>query len=192
MSTTSPARAAATGPDGPADKLGAGRRITAESILRALAIPKRGEVIDLDPGRFNGMPRDPLSPPFQMVTYRTPHGVRIDGDIDFLRPEVNPSRTAWIDELLIGTIHCGAHIDALCHVTRGEDDEWYGGFPRRAVPRRLRPTRADASKLPALCAGASCSTSPAPTGSRSSRGLRDPRRGPRARRDLRQRRAAPG
>jgi len=132
------------------DEFGAGRLITAESMLRALAIPTRGELFDLDPGRFNGMPRDPLSPPFQLVTYRTPHGIRVDSDIDYLRPDVNPSGTAWIDELMIGTVHCGAHIDALSHVTRGDADEWYNGYAAHDHLGDFGPTYGDAAKLPAM------------------------------------------
>ena len=136
------------------DEFGAGRLITAESMLRALAIPTRGELFDLDPGRFNGMPRDPLSPPFQLVTYRTPHGIRVDSDIDYLRPDVNPSGTAWIDELMIGTVHCGAHIDALSHVTRGDADEWYNGYAAHDHLGDFGPRRADGAKLPAIiCRG---------------------------------------
>jgi len=55
-----------------------------------LYVPTRVEVFDLDPGRFNGMPRDPLSPPFQLVTHRTPRGIKNKEDIDLLRPEANP------------------------------------------------------------------------------------------------------
>jgi kynurenine formamidase len=131
-------------------ELGAGVLITPESLLAALTIPQRGEMFDLDPGRFNGMPRDPLSPPFHVVSHRTPHGVRAEGDIDFLRPEVNPTGTAWIDELVIGTIHCGAHMDALCHVTRGDRGEWYGGFTADKDLGDFGPLKADASKLPPI------------------------------------------
>ena len=133
--------------DVPEEELGAGALITPERLLAALQVPRSGEMFDLDPGRFNGMPRDPLSPPFQVVTYRTPRGVQAEGDIDFLRPDVNPTRTAWIDELLIGTIHCGAHIDALCHVTRGERGEWYGGFTADTDLGDFGPMKADASKI---------------------------------------------
>jgi len=134
------------------DELGAGRLVTSESIAAALKIPVSGSLFDLDPGRFNGMPRDPLSPPFQMVTYRTPHGIRVQGDVTYLQAEVNPTGTAWIDELMIGTVHCGAHIDALSHVTRGAPGEWHDGFSADEDLGDFGPLKADASKIPPIIA----------------------------------------
>lgn len=136
--------------DIPLDELGAGALVTPERILAALAIPTKGLVVDLDPGRFRGMPRHPLSPPFQLVTYRTPRGIRNEGDIESLRPEVNSVNTAWIDELMIGTVHIGAHIDALSHVTQGSRSEWYGGFSADTDLGDSGPLKADASKIPPI------------------------------------------
>jgi kynurenine formamidase len=136
----------------PVDERGAGAMIDSESVLSALRLPTDGRLYDLDPGRFNGMPRDPLSPPFQIVTYRTPRGIRVDADVPYLHPDANPTGTAWIDELMIGTVHCGAHIDALSHVTAGDDDAWYGGFTSAEALGDFGPLRADAAKLPAIFA----------------------------------------
>jgi hypothetical protein len=55
--------------------------------------------------------------------YRSPHGEQVQGDLDFLLPDANQVRQGFISELIIGTVHTGAHIDALCHITRGERNE---------------------------------------------------------------------
>lgn len=138
--------------DVPRDELGAAGLMTPETVAAALRIPSNGTVFDLDPGRFNGMPRDPLSPPFQLVTYRSPHGIRVERDIPYLEPEANPTSTAWIDELITGTVHCGAHIDALSHVTRGAKGEWYGGFSADTELGDFGPLKADASTIPPILA----------------------------------------
>jgi kynurenine formamidase len=138
--------------DVPPEELGAGARLTSSSVLDALRLPRTGELVDLDPGRFHGMPRHPLSPPFQITTYRTPRGIRNESDIEELRPSANPDNTAWNDELVIGTIHCGAHIDALSHVTAGPRDEWYGGASADKDLGDFGPMRGDARVLPPILA----------------------------------------
>lgn len=145
-----PFRIPLTGDELDREELGAGRMITERSVLHALSLPRSGAIFDLDPGRFNGMPRDPRSPAFQLLTYRTPHGIRVDGDVDDLAPGSNPTQTAWIDELMIGTVHCGAHIDALSHVTRGEADEWHGGHTAERSLGDFGPHVGDAAQLPAI------------------------------------------
>lgn len=138
--------------DVPRDELGAGTRITPGTVLGALQLARTGELVDLDPGRFHGMPRHPLSPPFQITTYRTPQGVRNEGDIADLLPAENPDNTTWIDELIIGTVHCGAHIDGLSHVTVGPRNEWYGGASADNDLGDFGPMRSDGRVLPPVIA----------------------------------------
>lgn len=97
--------------------------------MAALQLVKRGQVFDLDVGRWPGFPLYPTEPPFQVLTYRTPNGLRVDG----VFPEwtAAPTRVAWISELLVAGTHSGTHIDALAHVTEGPDDHWHDD--RRAV-----------------------------------------------------------
>jgi kynurenine formamidase len=103
--------------------------LTGEAVLAALTLVKRGDVFDLDVGRWPGFPLYPTEPPFQVLTYRTPSGLRADG----VFPEwtASPTKVSWNSEVLIAGTHSGTHIDALAHVTKGADDHWYGG--RRAI-----------------------------------------------------------
>jgi hypothetical protein len=76
------------------------------------------------------MPLFGSHPPFQVTMYRTPGGLRGDGEQPWgPRNEVN---LGYMAEVVSGTAHSGAHVDALAHMTIGDDDHWYGGGTARA------------------------------------------------------------
>ena len=104
--------------------LGASERVSQTGILGALRCVQNGNVYDLDAGRWPGMAVHPVHPPFTLTTYRTPRGMRVDN---------GPSGTedSFVSELLISSMHAGAHIDALCHVTCGAGSQWHNN--RREV-----------------------------------------------------------
>jgi kynurenine formamidase len=54
-----------------------------------------------------------------------------------------------MSELVMGTTHSGAHIDAHAHMTVGDDDRWYGGSARTDLGD-FGPLRGDASEIPPL------------------------------------------
>src|SRR3954463_2952164 len=98
-----------------------------EDLLAALALPTRGLTYSLALPRFTGMPLFGSHPPFQVTMYRTPGGLRGDGEQPWgPRNEVN---LGYMAEVVSGTSHSGAHVDALAHMTIGDDDHWYGGGP---------------------------------------------------------------
>lgn len=97
------------------------------AVLKAAALVKKGAVYDLECVRWNLMPTWNGHPPFQVVSYRTPHGIRVAGDHqDFLGK--NDPGMAWFSELMLGSAHTGTHIDALGHITTGEDSGWFGNM----------------------------------------------------------------
>jgi kynurenine formamidase len=97
------------------------------NLIETLALPTRGQVVELSSGWWRGMPGHYAHPRFDVITYRTPEGERNQRDLDFLDPGVNTVNYGFVSELVMGTMHTGTHIDALCHVTCGEVDEWHGG-----------------------------------------------------------------
>lgn len=117
-------------------------------LIEDLRTPSKAKIYDLDPGRFVGMPIWAGHPPFQVVTYRTPRGLRIRGDQKWLAPEVNQANIGIISELLVATCHSGAHMDALAHITCGTDDHWHGGSGAADALGDFGPTDHDASTLP--------------------------------------------
>lgn len=117
-----------------------------EEVLAALRIPRQGEVFSLALPRYTGMPLFGSHPPFQVTMYRTPSGLRGDGVQPWgPRNEVN---LQYMAELVSGTAHSGAHVDALAHMTIGEDDHWYGGGNAREHLGDRGPTVGDGSRLP--------------------------------------------
>lgn len=115
-------------------------------VLAALSLPRTGKVFSLALPRFTGMPLFGAHPPFQVSMYRTPAGLRGDG----VKPwgPINEVNLQYMAEVVSGTSHSGAHVDALAHMTIGEDDHWFGGGNAREHLGDRGPTVGDGSKLP--------------------------------------------
>lgn len=125
--------------------------LTADDVLSALALPKRGTVYSLALPRFDGMPLFGAHPPFQVTMYRTPGGLRGDGRQPW--GPVNEVNLGYMAEVVSGTSHSGAHVDALAHMTIGSDDHWFCGNANEHLGDR-GPTRGDGGKLPPfICRG---------------------------------------
>lgn len=121
--------------------------VESSRLLEALAQPSKGKLYDLDPGRFPGMPLWAGHPPFQVITYRTPRGIRMQGDQAWLGPDVNEANIGLLSEMIIATSHSGAHVDALAHITCGPDDHWHGGVTAEEALGDFGPLRGDASTM---------------------------------------------
>lgn len=136
-------------PGGPYEpgELGASLDQTAGELLDALRVATRGEVYDLDCGRWAGMPIFPAHPPFILTSYRTPRGVRAQQDLELFRDEVNTVGMGLNTELVIGTTHTGTHVDALSHITCGLDAHWRGGHAEESALGDFGPLRAEASSI---------------------------------------------
>ena len=117
--------------------------------LRAAALVRTGRQYSLAAVRFNGMPLFPGHPTFQVVSYRTPHGLQV-GQENLWAPAANDVGLGCMTELLTATSHSGAHIDALAHMTVGEDAHWYGGANAGEHLGDFGPTVGDAAQLPPL------------------------------------------
>src|SRR5918912_3206981 len=131
-----------------AAEVGPIRDLPAEQVLRAFGLVRQGKVIDLAVPRFRGMPLFPGHPAFEVHAFRTPRGLRVGGD----RPwgPHNDIGLGYMSEVVSGTMHSGAHIDALAHMTIGPEARWYGGPSADQHLRDLRPTPGGGSKLPPL------------------------------------------
>jgi hypothetical protein len=100
-----------------------------EEVLAATALVRRGRIFSLARDRFPGMPLFPGHPAFEVLSYRTPQGIRAAGD----RPwgARNDAGLGYMSELVMSTTHSGAHIDAHAHMTVGPDDRWNSGSAAR-------------------------------------------------------------
>jgi kynurenine formamidase len=119
----------------------------AQSLLDILHLPQQGHVYDLDPGRFPGMPIWSGHPPFQLTTYRTPRGFQVDGDQQWLARETNKDNIGFMSELAVSGYHSGAHIDALSHITSGEDNHWYNNVTPDEALGDFGPKKYDAASI---------------------------------------------
>ncbi len=104
------------------------RRIDPAAVVRAAQLVREGRIFSLARERFPGMPLFPGHPPFQVLTYRSPQGICAAGDEPW--GPGNDAGLGYISELLIGSAHSGAHIDALAHITVGDEQRWHGGSAR--------------------------------------------------------------
>jgi kynurenine formamidase len=86
-------------------------------------------------------------PAFQVLSYRTPHGLRVAKEETW--PGGNDVGLGYLSELLLCTTHSGAHVDALAHMTLGEDDHWLGGSAQKDVGD-FGPVKDDAAELPPI------------------------------------------
>ena len=121
-------------------------RMPAAARAEAASLVVTGESYSLSATRFPGMPLFPGHPPFQVLSYRTPQGLRVAGE-NLWEPTPNDAQLGCMTEVVSGTTHSGAHVDALAHMTIGHDDRWLGGNAATHLGD-FGPTSGDASELP--------------------------------------------
>jgi len=125
-------------------------RLGSSDVLEALRSVSRGEVFDLDAGRFVGMPQWESHPTFMLTSFRTPQGTRRDRDVALLDPSQNSADFRLHTELMITGMHIGTHIDALNHAACGlEGDTFFAGYGPDDVGD-FGPQRADAASIPPI------------------------------------------
>ncbi|MGE3662832.1 MAG: cyclase family protein [Pseudonocardia sp.] len=120
-----------------------------EQRVRAAGLVRTGRSYSLAATRFPGMPLFPGHPAFQVLSYRTPQGLRVGGE-NLWAPAANDARLGCMTEVVSSTAHSGAHVDALAHMTIGEDAHWYGGACAAEHLGDFGPTVGDAASLPPL------------------------------------------
>ena len=116
-------------------------------VLAATRLIRQGRVFALARDRFPGMPLFGGHPSFEVLAYRTPQGLRAAGAQPW--GPGNDAGLGYMSELVMGTTHSGAHIDAHAHMTIGTEDRWNGGSARSHLGD-FGPLRGDATEIPAL------------------------------------------
>lgn len=128
------------------NEVGPAGQFEADDIVRAAQMVKEGRHYSLATTRFPGMPLFPGHPPFQVLNYRTPPGIRAEGAQPWGPP--NDAGLGYMAEYIMATSHSGAHVDALGHMTLGAENRWYGGGNTAEHLSDSGPTFGDAAKLP--------------------------------------------
>jgi len=99
------------------------------------------------------MPVLPVHPPFVITSYRTSRGFRNQRDAKTSYGR-DIGQTGVNTELVIGSVHTGTHIDALCHVTCGVDARGHGGYDENESMGDFGALTAEASSIPPfVCRG---------------------------------------
>lgn len=133
-----------------APEQGAIARLTPAHVVRAANLVRTGRVYDLALERFRGMPNPAVHPPLELLAYRSPSGLRNEGDIDWVVADSNRAKIAFNSELVMMCLHTGTHLDSLAHITVGDDSHWFGGFRADRDLGDFGPLRADASTIPPI------------------------------------------
>ncbi len=114
---------------GQEDEIGALNEMTDASRLAALQLVKQGKTYDL------GLPYDRMSykwpghSPGEVISFRSPAGVRTQKDLSFATPEGgNTGGTAWHSNAIFMNDNVATQIDGLGHITHGPDSHFYNGF----------------------------------------------------------------
>jgi kynurenine formamidase len=131
----------------PAQEQGALARLAPSHVTRAAGLVQTGRVYDLGLERYRGMPLPPMHPPLELIGYRSPLGLRNEGDQGWIVADSNRAKMAFNSELVIMCLHTGTHLDSLAHITVGDDSHWFGGFRADRDLGDFGPLRADASTI---------------------------------------------
>jgi len=137
---------------GPKDELGAMNSVTPATTLAALQTVKEGKTYDLGITYGRTSYKWPGHSPCEVMTFRSPEGVKRQDDNAFTRPDVNPSGQAWHSCALFISDNVGTQIDGLGHVTVGEDNHWYNGYLEQDWGGNFGVRKCDASKIPPIIA----------------------------------------
>ena len=111
------------------DQVGSLNEMAPASVLKALSIVKKGEVRDLGITYDRRSYKWPGHSPAEIMTFRSPAGVKAQKDLPFtLAENGNSSLTTWHSCALFINDNVATQIDGLGHAVTGEDNHWYNGF----------------------------------------------------------------
>jgi kynurenine formamidase len=138
---------------GPQDEVGNLNEMTDASRLAALKLVTQGRVYDL------GLPYDrysykwPGHSPGEIISFRSPAGVRSQKDLPFTTPEGgNTGITAWHSNAIFMNDNVATQIDGLGHITHGPKNEFYNGFTSDEWGGDFGLRKADVTTIPPIVA----------------------------------------
>ena len=90
--------------------------------------------------------------PGEIITFRSPDGIRRMQDADAPPPEKNGDQVFWHSAALFISDNVATQIDGLAHITAGSDDHWYNGFKESDWGGDWGPRKCDAATIPPIVA----------------------------------------
>jgi kynurenine formamidase len=134
------------------DQLGALNASTNETRLAALSLAKTGATYDLGVLYSRNSFKWPGHSPCEVVSFRSPEGVKRQKDHPFVLPDVNSAGQGWHSCALFINDNVGTQIDGLGHVTVGADNHWYNGFTESDWGGDFGVRRCSAAGIPPIIA----------------------------------------
>ncbi len=134
------------------DEVGALNAMTDASRAQALSLAKTGETFDLGQTYSRRSYKWPGHSPGEILTFRSPDGIRRMKDPDAPPAEKNPAEVYWHSAALFISDNVGTQIDGLAHITAGTDDHWYNGFKESEWGGDWGPRKCDAPTIPPIVA----------------------------------------
>src|SRR5919112_514345 len=138
---------------GPQDEVGNLNEMTDASRLAAMKLVTQGKAYDL------GLPYDrnsykwPGHSPGEVISFRSPAGVRSQKDLPFTTPEGgNTGITAWHSNAIFMNDNVATQIDGLGHITHGPNNEFYNGFKAAEWGGDFGIRKADVTTIPPIVA----------------------------------------
>jgi kynurenine formamidase len=137
---------------GASDEVGALNALGPQDVLRAVRVVREGKVYDLGVTYDRTSFKWPGHSPGEILSFRTPEGVKRQGDADFTKGPGNAQGTAWHSCALFISDNVATQIDGLGHVTAGEQDHWYNGFREREWGGNWGVRKCGAETIPPIVA----------------------------------------
>ena len=134
------------------DEVGSLNALTDASRAAALSLAKRGEVFDLGQTYSRRSYKWPGHSPGEILTFRSPDGIRRMRDADAPPEAQNPDQVLWHSAALFISDNVATQIDGLAHITAGPDDHWYNGFKESDWGGDWGPRKCDAPTIPPVVA----------------------------------------
>lgn len=110
------------------DEVGALNTLGPEDVKAALSLVKEGRVYDLGVTYDRTSYKWPGHSPGEIITFRSPEGVKRQKDLDFVTAPGNALGTGWHSCALFLNDNIATQIDGLGHITAGDDNHWYNHF----------------------------------------------------------------
>jgi kynurenine formamidase len=132
------------------DEVGALNAVTPQMVLSALSLVKQGKVYDLGVAYDRTSYKWPGHSPGEILSFRTPEGVKRQKDLEFTLPTANRAGLAWHSCALFMNDNVGTQIDGLGHITTGDDNHWYNGFKEADWGGNWGIRKADSTTIPPI------------------------------------------
>jgi kynurenine formamidase len=134
------------------DEVGALNAMTDATRAAALALAQKGEVFDLGLTYSRRSYKWPGHSPGEILTFRSPDGIRRMKDADAPPEAENRDQVLWHSAAMFISDNVATQIDGLAHITAGPDDHWYNGFKEAEWGGDWGPRKCDAPTIPPIVA----------------------------------------